>query len=85
MTKPSSCSLFPVTWSLFAAAMPSREQASRPTKRWLRRNGTSRVPYEKMASPERDKHFVNVIHKGLTVPIDKILRTRRVLRKRGSG
>ena len=51
------------------------------------------VPYEKMASPgrmvyvfhnnitppERDEHFVNVIHKDLTVPIDKILR------KRGSG
>jgi|GEM_PF-3942406 hypothetical protein len=50
MTKPSSCSLFPVTWSLFAAAMPSREQASRPTKRWLRRNGTSRVPYKNIAS-----------------------------------
>ena len=29
-------------------------QAALPTKRWLRRNGTSRVPYEKMASPERD-------------------------------
>jgi|GEM_PF-6365202 hypothetical protein len=24
-------------------------------KRWLRRNGTSRVPYKKMAKPERDE------------------------------
>jgi hypothetical protein len=30
-------------------------QTSRPTKRWLRRNGTSHVPYERMASPERDE------------------------------
>ena len=41
--------------------------------------GANVSPYEKMASPERDKHFVKVIHKGLTVPIDQILR------KRGSG
>jgi hypothetical protein len=41
--------------------------------------GTNVSPYEKMAPQERDKHFVNVIHKGLTVPIDKILR------KSGSG
>ena len=38
------------------AAVPYEKMASpvqtyRPTKRWLRRNGTSRVPYEKMASP----------------------------------
>gem|GEM_PF-3769060 len=26
-----------------------------PTKRWLRRNGTSRVPYDNIASPERDE------------------------------
>jgi hypothetical protein len=32
-----------------------------------------------MASPERDEHFVSVIDKDLTIPIDKILR------KRGSG
>ncbi len=25
------------------------------SKKWLRRNGTSRIPYEKMASPEWDK------------------------------
>ena len=35
--------------------MASPVQTSRPTKRWLRRNGTSRVPYGKMAAPERDK------------------------------
>ena len=32
-------------------------QTSHPTKGWLRRNGTSRVPYEKVASPERAEHF----------------------------
>jgi len=50
-------------------------QTSRLPKRWLRRNGTSHVPYGRMAlpkrevdvpygnmaPPERDKHFVNVI------------------------
>ena len=36
-------------------------------------------PPQYTASAERDEHFVNVIHKGLTLPIDKILR------KRGSG
>ncbi|GEM_PF-3372612 len=30
-------------------------QATFPTERGLRRNGTIRVPYEKMASPERDE------------------------------
>jgi len=30
-------------------------QAAFPTEIWLRRNGTSRVPYNNIASPERDK------------------------------
>ena len=34
--------------------------------------GTNVSPYEKMAPQERDKHFVNVIHKGLTVPIETV-------------
>jgi hypothetical protein len=42
-------------------------QMSRPTKRWLRRNGTSRVPYNNITPPERDNHFVSVIHKDLTI------------------
>jgi hypothetical protein len=56
---------------------PSPVQTSRPTKKWLRRNGTSHVPYNNITPPELDKHFVNVIHKDLTLPIDKILRKRR--------
>jgi len=41
------------------AAFPTNDgfagtgQAAFPTKRWLCRNGTSRVPYQKMASPEQ--------------------------------
>gem|GEM_PF-2841547 len=52
--------------------------------------GTNVSPYEKMATPERDKprslqkmallereeYFLNVIDKDLTLPIDKILRKR---------
>jgi hypothetical protein len=55
------------------------QQYYNPLNTRLRRNGTSHVPYGRMASQERDKYFVNIIHKGLTVPIDKILR------KKGSG
>ena len=61
--------LLPVPCSLFPV----------PCSRLPCRPGTNVSPYEKMASPKRDNHFVSVIHKGLLVPIDKILR------KRGSG
>ena len=49
-------------------------QAAFPTERWLCRNGTSHIPYNNIAPQELDKHFVKVIDKGLTVPIDQILR-----------
>jgi|GEM_PF-2244335 len=83
MTRPSSYSLFPVSWSLFTAAMPSRNPPLCVVVVVGGLRGSiitpSITPYEMMASPEREKHFVNVIHKVLTLPIDKILR------KRGSG
>ena len=34
-------------------------QAAFPTEIWLRRNGTSRVPYNKIASPKRAVHVPN--------------------------
>jgi hypothetical protein len=64
---PVPCSLFPVPCSRLPCrpgykrlalrndGFAGTGQAAFPTERWLRRNGTSRVPYEKMASPERDE------------------------------
>ena len=63
-----------VTRSLRKDGFAGTGQAAFPTERWLCRNGTSHIPYNNIAPQELDKHFVKVIDKGLTVPIDQILR-----------
>ena len=60
--------------SLLKDGFAGTGQAAFPTERCLCRNGTSHIPYNNIAPQELDKHFVKVIDKGLTVPIDQILR-----------